>query len=85
MLNQSFKNLNIDYIYSYIYHMWDYQTAIYNILERLHNMIKNGKTRYIGISNYFAWQLAKANAIVEVVCISTLAKHASENLIEDWL
>ena len=28
-------------------------------------MVKQGKTRYIGISNCFAWQLAKANALAE--------------------
>ena len=30
-------------------------------MEGLHNVVKSGKVRYIGISNCFAWQLAKAN------------------------
>ena len=30
-------------------------------MEGLHNAVKSGKARYIGISNCFAWQLAKAN------------------------
>ena len=45
--------------------MWDYQTPLYDILEGLHQAVKAGKTRYIGISNCFAWQLAKANALAE--------------------
>lgn len=65
MMNQSLKNLGMDYVDLYIYHMWDYQTPIYDILDGLNNMVKAGKTRYIGISNCFAWQLAKANAIAE--------------------
>ena len=49
----------------YIYHMWDYQTPLHDIMEGLHKVIKAGKVRYIGISNCFAWQLAKANALAE--------------------
>ncbi len=60
-LNQSLKNLGLDYVDLYICHMWDYRTPIEEILEGLHHAVKAGKARYIGISNCFAWQLAKAN------------------------
>lgn len=60
-LNQSLQNLGLDYVDLYIYHMWDYHTPMEEIMEGLHNAVKAGKTRYIGISNCFAWQLAKAN------------------------
>nr|WP_304969818.1 aldo/keto reductase [uncultured Schaedlerella sp.] len=65
MLDKSLKNLGMDHVDLYIYHMWDYQTPLYDILEGLHQAVKAGKTRYIGISNCFAWQLAKANALAE--------------------
>lgn len=65
MLDRSLQNLGMDYVDLYIYHMWDYQTPLYDVLEGLNNMVKAGKTRYIGISNCFAWQLAKANALAE--------------------
>lgn len=65
MINQSLKNLGMDYVDLYIYHMWDYQTPLYDIMEGLNNVVKAGKARYIGISNCFAWQLAKANALAE--------------------
>lgn len=65
MLNQSLQNLGMEYVDLYIYHMWDYQTPIHDILEGLYSMVKAGKARYIGISNCFAWQLAKANALAE--------------------
>ena len=45
--------------------MWDYQTPMYDIMEGLNQVVKAGKARYIGISNCFAWQLAKANAMAE--------------------
>ncbi|MDE7362511.1 MAG: aldo/keto reductase [Oscillospiraceae bacterium] len=65
MLDKSLQNLGMDYVDLYIYHMWDYQTPIYDILEGLSNAVKAGKARYIGISNCYAWQLAKANALAE--------------------
>lgn len=60
-LDQSLKNLGMDYVDLYIYHMWDFHTPMEEIMEGLHNAVKSGKVRYIGISNCFAWQLAKAN------------------------
>lgn len=65
MLDRSLQNLGMDYVDLYIYHMWDWQTPIYDILDGLTRMVRAGKTRYIGISNCFAWQLAKANALAE--------------------
>lgn len=65
MLDKSLQNLGMDYVDLYIYHMWDYNTPLYDIMEGLNHAVKSGKTRYIGISNCFAYQLAKANAIAE--------------------
>ena len=65
MINTSLKNLRLDYVDLYIYHMWDYETPLYDIMDGLNRMIKAGKVRYIGISNCFAYQLAKANALAE--------------------
>ena len=64
-LEQSLRNLGTDYVDLYIYHMWDHRTPICDILDGLNRMVKEGKARYIGISNCFAWQLAKANALAE--------------------
>jgi len=63
MMNKSLENLGMDYVDLYIYHMWDWQTPIEEILDGLNRVVKAGKARYIGISNCFAWQLAKANAL----------------------
>lgn len=65
MINKSLTNLGMNYVDLYIYHMWDHQTPLYDIMEGLNNVIKSGKARYIGISNCFAWQLAQANALAE--------------------
>ena len=65
MLDLSLSHLGMDYVDLYIYHMWDYQTPIYDILDGMNRMVKAGKVRQIGIANCYAWQLAKANALAE--------------------
>lgn len=65
MLDQSLENLGMDYVDLYIYHMWDYHTPILEIMQTLNKLVQSGKVRAIGISNCFAWQIAKANAIAE--------------------
>ncbi len=65
MIDLSLANLGMDYVDLYIYHMWDYQTPLYDIMEGLNRVVRAGKARYIGISNCYAWQLAKANALAE--------------------
>ena len=61
MLDRSLQNLGVDYVDLYIYHMWDYRTPLYEIMEGLNEAVRSGKARYIGISNCFAWQLCQPN------------------------
>ena len=65
MLNTSLHNLQMDYVDLYIYHMWDWHTPLYDIMDGLNRLVLAGKVRAIGISNCFAWQIAKANALAE--------------------
>ena len=65
MIHASLQNLGMDYVDLYIYHIWDWNTDIYDIMDGLNRIVKAGKARYIGISNCFAWQIAKANALAE--------------------
>ncbi len=65
MIDASLKNLGMDYVDLYICHMWDYRTPLYEIMDGLNQAVQAGKARYIGISNCYAYQLAKANALAE--------------------
>lgn len=65
MLDESLNNLGMDYVDLYIYHMWDYNTPLYEVMAGLNRVVLAGKARYIGISNCYAWQLAKANGLAE--------------------
>ena len=64
-----------------VFYMWDYQTPLYEIMDGLNNMVKAGKARYIGISNCFAWQLCKANALAER---EGFPKFVSDSPFPDW-
>ncbi len=64
-LDASLKRLDMDYVDLYIYHMWDYNTPLEEIMAGLNQAVVSGKARYIGISNCYAWQLAQANALAQ--------------------
>jgi aryl-alcohol dehydrogenase-like predicted oxidoreductase len=56
----SLRRLGTDYIDLYQVHEWDGQTPLEETLETLDTLVRTGKVRYIGCSNYAGWQLLKA-------------------------
>ena len=56
----SLRRLGTDYIDLYQVHWWDPYTPIEETLRTLDNLVRQGKIRYIGCSNFAAWQLTKA-------------------------
>lgn len=64
-LEASLRRLKTDYIDLYIMHGFDSGTPIEETLRVLDTMVRSGKVRYIGCSNFAAWQLMKALAISE--------------------
>jgi len=59
-IDASLKRLGTDYVDLYQIHRWDYDTPIEETLEALNDVVRAGKTRYIGASAMYAWQFAKA-------------------------
>jgi 1-deoxyxylulose-5-phosphate synthase len=64
-IDKSLKRLGTDYVDLYQIHRWDYQTPIEETMEALHDIVKAGKTRYIGASAMYAWQFMKALHVAE--------------------
>jgi aryl-alcohol dehydrogenase-like predicted oxidoreductase len=56
----SLKRLRTDHIDIYFMHEWDGQTPLEEMLEALDSLVRSGKVRYTGCSNYSAWHLMKA-------------------------
>ena len=59
----SLKRLQIDYIDLYQVHSFDPATPLEETMQALNDLIRAGKVRYIGVSNFAAWQISKANSI----------------------
>ena len=59
-LEGSLRRLQTDYVDLYQVHTWDAETPLEETLRTLDDMVRAGKVRYAGTSNYAAWQLAKA-------------------------
>jgi aryl-alcohol dehydrogenase-like predicted oxidoreductase len=59
----SLKRLKTDVIDLYQVHEWDGETPLEETLEALDTLVRSGKVRYIGCSNYSAWHLMKALAV----------------------
>ncbi|CAN5265364.1 aldo/keto reductase [soil metagenome] len=56
----SLQRLGTDYIDLYQVHCWDAATPLEETLSALTDLVRSGKVRYIGVSNFTAWQLMKS-------------------------
>jgi aryl-alcohol dehydrogenase-like predicted oxidoreductase len=61
----SLRRLGTDYIDLYQVHEWDGQTPLEETLTALDDLVRSGKVRYVGCSNYAAWQMMKALGIAD--------------------
>lgn len=59
----SLKRLQLEYIDLYQLHGFDPATPIEETLEALNDLVRQGLVRYVGVSNWAAWQIAKALGI----------------------
>ncbi|MBC8076378.1 MAG: aldo/keto reductase, partial [Chloroflexales bacterium] len=62
----SLRRLQSDHIDLYQIHSWDETTPIDETLRALDDLVSAGKVRYVGASNFAAWQLARANLLAEM-------------------
>lgn len=64
-IDASLARLGTDYVDLYQIHGWDAQTPIEEALRALDDIVRTGRARYIGVSNWAAWQIMKALGISE--------------------
>lgn len=62
-IDASLKRLGTDYIDLYQVHCWDEATPIEETLSTLDKAVHQGKVRYVGLSNYSAWQIAESRQL----------------------
>jgi aryl-alcohol dehydrogenase-like predicted oxidoreductase len=61
----SLRRLRTDHIDLYQVHEWDGQTPLEETIQALDDLVRAGKVRYVGCSNYAGWQLMKALGVAE--------------------
>ncbi len=59
-IEASLRRLDTDYLDLYQIHFFDAETPIDETLRALDDVVRSGKVRYVGCSNFAAWQLARA-------------------------
>ena len=65
-VDASLRRLKTDYIDLYQIHRWDAETPIGETMKALDDLVRAGKVRYVGASNFYGWQLTHANAVAEL-------------------
>lgn len=68
MLSQfkhSLESLKTDFVDIYYLHQFDPDTPLEETLRTLNDLVRDGKIRYIGCSNFVAWQIAKAHEVAD--------------------
>ena len=76
-LDKSLHDLGTDYIDIYYCHAWDSATPLEETLSALTDVVKAGKVRYLGLSNFTGWQLQKSIDIAKYtlkepfICLQT--------------
>nr|WP_277396688.1 aldo/keto reductase [Pandoraea nosoerga] len=69
-IDASLRRLGTDYVDLYQLHSDDTDTPIDETLEALDTIVKSGKARYIGVSNYLAYRLARALGRADVLRVA---------------
>jgi aryl-alcohol dehydrogenase-like predicted oxidoreductase len=64
-IEASLKRLDTDYIDLYQMHQWDGTTPLEETLETFDTLVRHGKIRYYGVSNFSAWHMMKVMAVCE--------------------
>jgi len=64
-IKASLKRLQLDHIDVYQIHGFDPATPIEETVRALDQLVRHGHVRYVGVSNWAAWQIAKALGIAE--------------------
>ncbi|AWW41652.1 aldo/keto reductase [Streptomyces cadmiisoli] len=62
----SLRRLGTDYLDVYHVHQWDGLTPLEETMQTLDTLVRSGKVRYLGVSNYSGWQLMKALAVADL-------------------
>ena len=71
-IEASLRRLKTEYVDLYWLHLWDGMTPVEEVMQTLSDLVRDGKVRYIGLSDVPAWYFARAQTLAE--------RHGSERV-----
>lgn len=84
-LDQSLKRMGIDYVDIFYHHRPDPNTSLEETMNTLDLMVRQGKTLYIGLSNYKAEDTQKAVSILKKLGTPFVISQVSYSLLDRWI
>ena len=90
-IENSLRRLKTDHIDIYMLHRRDFGTPLEESLVAMNDLVRQGKVRYIGMSNHYSWQVrgaldqAKYEGVSPVVCVQDLYNIVNRDLEVDML
>lgn len=84
-LDQSLKRMNLDYVDIFYHHRPDPNTPLEETMTALHDIVKQGKALYVGISNYSAMDTKKAAAILKDLGTPLTIHQPKYSMMDRWI
>ncbi|WP_163191887.1 L-glyceraldehyde 3-phosphate reductase [Clostridium thermarum] len=84
-LDQSLKRLQLDYVDIFYHHRPDPNTPLEETMTALHDIVKQGKALYVGISNYNAEDTKKAAQIMRELGTPLLIHQPNYSMLNRWI
>lgn len=84
-LDQSLKRMKLDYVDIYYHHIFDPDTPLEETALALDNAVRQGKTLYVGISNYNRQQTAEIQKIFKELRTPFIVNQPSYSMLNRWV
>ena len=84
-LDQSLRRMKLDYVDIFYHHVFDPETPLEEVALALDNAVKQGKTLYVGISNYNTEQTSKIKKIFDELKTPFIINQPSYSMLNRWI
>lgn len=80
-LDDSLRRLRTDHVDVWMAHAWSDDVPLEETLGALEYAVQSGRARYVGVSNYLGWQLARAFSLAELARLPLVADEVEVSLV----
>ena len=81
-LDTSLSRLRTDHVDLWMVHTWSDDVPLEETLSALEHAVTSGKARYVGVSNYLGWQLARAATLLQTARVPLVADEVELSLLQ---